>query len=119
MTLFRHKTITRFLTTLTAVVFLNLSFFLTEITIINLKSNNQELYQSLVKTFFSICEEENDSNGNETSENETLSKIDGILINSPANLPGGYSIILGNNTFFNPSSPSDGTLLSINQPPEV
>jgi hypothetical protein len=119
MTLFRNKAIMHFLTTLTGVVFLNLSFFLTELSAIDLKHQNKSLYESLVKTFFNICEEEKDPLGGETSEKESLTKELDILISSFENMHGGFYLLLSKNTYFNAAHPSDGASFTIHQPPEV
>jgi hypothetical protein len=119
MTFFRNKAIMHFLTTITAVAFLNLSFFLAELSAIDLKQENKALYDSLVKTFFTICEEEKDPLGGETSENESLTKELDILISAFENSNSGFFITLSKNTHFNALHLSDGASFTIHQPPEV
>lgn len=119
MTFFRNKAIMHFLTTIMAVAFLNLSFFLAELSAIDLKRENKALYESLVTTFFTICEEEKDPLGGESSENESLTKEIDILLSSFENRHEGFYITLSNNIYFHALHLSDGASFSIHQPPEA
>jgi hypothetical protein len=119
MTLFRNTHFSRSLATLAGLVFLNLSFFLTELNILDFKENNKELYETLVLTFNTICEEEKDPLSGESSETESLNKELYLLLSSFENVQAGYVLVIIKN---NPSClhhPCDGTSSSIHQPPEL
>jgi hypothetical protein len=107
----------RTLTILTGVVFLNLSFFLTELNVCDLKLENKTLYDSLVKTFFTICEEEKDPLSSDSSDN-SVNEIDLILSVFETEYKEYYSIQT-KSRFFNMTFPNDGASFSIHQPPEA
>lgn len=115
---FRNTLFLRPLAILAGLVFLNLSFFLTELNILDFKKENEALYKTLVNTFSNICEEEKDPLSGESSETETLSKELDVLLAHFENSQLGFEIILNKN---NPSCldhPCDGAVMSIHQPPE-
>jgi hypothetical protein len=119
MKLFRNTHFLRPLATLAGLVFLNLSFFLTELNILDFKKNNKALYETLVLAFNTICEEEKDPLSGESSETESLNKELDVLLSSFENIQSGYVLVIIKN---NPSClhhPCDGTAASIHQPPEL
>lgn len=119
MTLFRNTLFLRPLATLAGLVFLNLSFFLTELNILDFKKNNEALYETLVLTFNTICEEEKDPLSGEASETESSNKEIDLLLSCFENIQAAYVFVIIKN---NPSClhyPCDGTSASIHQPPEL
>jgi hypothetical protein len=118
MYIFRNNAFMRFLSTLAGVVFLNLSFFLTELNAIDLRAENKILYESLVKTFFNICEEEKDPIGSESSDIHSINEIDLMKSLFEINYTG-YYLIQTKSRFNNLTFPTDGTSFSIHQPPEA
>jgi hypothetical protein len=66
MNLMRSTAISKFVAMATAVVFLNMSFFLTEITMLNLHDDNIKVFERLVKILANTGqEEEGDTEANE------------------------------------------------------
>jgi hypothetical protein len=119
MRLFRNQYISSGLTLITGLVFLNLSFFLTELSLFNCKNENSALYSSLAQAFSTICEEEKDPLNNESSDTENEGKeLDIILITMETAGTGFYFVLTKNN----PSQshhPCDGTSFKVHQPPEL
>jgi hypothetical protein len=69
MKLLRSTVLSKFVAVATAVVFLNMSFFLSEITILNLHRDNVEVLERLVKSLANAGQEEEDAeSGEESSE---------------------------------------------------
>lgn len=71
MKLFRGHILSRLITLITGIIFLNLSFILTEINSLELKENNVELYNNIVRMVSGIgAEEEKDVAGETESSAE-------------------------------------------------
>jgi hypothetical protein len=99
-------------------VFLNLSFFLTELSLLNIKNENSALYCSLTQAFSTICEEEKDPLNNESSDTGTEGKeLDVILVTLEITGTGFYFVLAKNNPLRS-HHPSDGTSFKVHQPPE-
>jgi hypothetical protein len=58
MNLMRSTVLSKFVAMVTAVIFLNMSFFLTEITMLNLHHDNIEVFERLVKILANAGQEE-------------------------------------------------------------
>jgi hypothetical protein len=56
------------MTVFTGLVFLNLSFFLAEVTALNIGKENQQLIENLVRIFATVSEEEKDINTGESTD---------------------------------------------------
>lgn len=71
MKLFREHILSRLIASLTGIIFLNLSFILTEINGLELKKSNVQLYDTIVKLVSGIgAEEEKDVAGETESSTE-------------------------------------------------
>ena len=68
MKLFRKKHISKLLSLFTGIVFLNLSFFLAEISALKIGKENKQLVENLVRIFSTVSEEEKDINAGESSD---------------------------------------------------
>ncbi len=108
----------RAMATLAALVFFNLSFFLTELNLLDFKTKNKALYENLILTFNTLCEEEKDPLSGESPETETLTEEHDVLLSFFENLPLVYKLLTLNNSPNNVHHPCDGTAASIHQPPE-
>ncbi len=119
MKFFRKEYPLRFFTTLSGIVFLNLSFFLAELNAFEFNKKDKALYEALVSCLSGISEEERDSLGGEAgSETESLSKEVLLCINYHQNMSAGYSFTLSTNGSSQSHFPCDGSLSKIHQPPE-
>jgi hypothetical protein len=118
MSLFKNSILMRAMATLAALVFFNLSFFLTELNVLDFKTKNKALYETLVLTFNTLCEEEKDPLSGESSETETLTEEQDLLLSFFENLPSTYILLTLKNSPNDVHHPCDGTAASIHQPPE-
>lgn len=120
MRFFRKECPLRFFTTLSGIVFLNLSFFLAELNAFEFNKKDKALYEALVSCLSGISEEERDPVGGETgAETESLSKEVVLYVTYHQNLSAGYSFTLSNNGSSLSHFPCDGSLSKIHQPPEI
>ena len=120
MNFFRKEWTLRILTTLSGIVFLNLSFFLAELNAFEFNKKDKALYEALVTSLSSISEEERDSMGGESgAETESLSKDIALYASYYQNLSEGYTFTLSTNGSSQSHFPCDGSLSKIHQPPEL
>lgn len=117
MKFFRKGYPLRFFTTLSGIVFLNLSFFLAELNAFEFNQKDKALYEALVACLSGISEEERDPLGGET-ETESLSKEVVLCAIYHQHLSGGYTFTLCTNGSSLAHFPCDGSLSKIHQPPE-
>lgn len=118
MLLFRNKCVRILMTSLAGLVFLNMSFFMAELSALDFKKNNKPLYEVLVKTFTTICEEEKDPFGGESSETESAGKELDLELSFFETVYKGYSITILQRNADSAHYPCDGTSWCVHQPPE-
>ncbi len=119
MKFFRKEYTLRFLTILSGIVFLNLSFFLAELNAFEFNKKDKALYEALVACLSGISEEERDPLGGESgSETESLSKEVVLCAIYHQHVSAGYSFTLSTNGSSLAHFPCDGSLSKIHQPPE-
>ena len=68
MKFFRKKHIRKLMTVFTGIVFLNLSFFLAEVSALKIGKDNKQLIENLVRIFSTVSEEEKDINTGESAD---------------------------------------------------
>jgi hypothetical protein len=68
MKFFRKKHIRKLMAVFTGIVFLNLSFFLAEVSALKIGKENQQLIENLVRIFSTVSEEEKDINTGESAD---------------------------------------------------
>ncbi len=118
MLLFRNKFVKQLLASIAGLVFLNMSFFMAELNVLDFKKNNRPLYDLLVETFSSICEEEKDSFGAEGAENENTGKELDVELSFVETQYNGYTSTIMRGNSESVHHPCNGTSWSVNQPPE-
>src|SRR5690606_11339558 len=118
MTFFRRQQIQRFLTLATGLVFLNLSFFMTELSLLDLEKHDKQMLKRLVTMLARVSEEEKGSNG--SSEPGSFAKeVDLFLTSYTSEFNAGGTLIKKNVCAHGQSVPIAGMHDTPLQPPEA
>lgn len=118
MTFFRRKHIQRFLTLVTGLVFLNLSFFMTELSWLDLDKHDKQMLKRLVTMLARVSEEEKGAHG--SSESGSFAKeVDLYLSLYTSELSAGFTFITNNKYSHGQSVPLAGMHDTPLQPPEA
>lgn len=118
MTFFRRNHIQRFLTLVTGLVFLNLSFFMTELSWLNLEKHDKQMLKQLVTMLARVSEEEKGAHGG--AESGTFAKeVDLYLSVYAGDLSSGYTLITNNVYSHQQAVPLAGMHDTPLQPPEA
>jgi hypothetical protein len=119
MTFFRRANIKTFFTLITGIVFLNLSFFLTELSYMGLETKNKKELVNLVRMLSGISEEETEVPTDGAHESQTIHKtVDLFHHYSYSQQYAPFSLTPGHHWNDLESCPLSGALDSILQPPE-
>lgn len=68
MKFFRKSRVRRVMTVFTGIIFLNLSFFLAEVSALKIGNENKQLVENLIRIFSTVSEEEKDINSGEPKD---------------------------------------------------
>lgn len=118
MTFFRRHQIQRFLTLATGLVFLNLSFFMTELSLLDLEKHDKQMLKRLVTMLARVSEEEKGSQG--SSEPGSFAKEVDLFLNFYiSELSAGGTLIKKNIYAHGQSVPLAGMHDTPLQPPEA
>lgn len=118
MAFFRRHHIQRYLTLATGLVFLNLSFFLTELAWLDLEKHDKQMLKRLITMMVRVSEEEKGAHG--SSEPGSFAKeVDLYLHLYTSELSAGYTLILNSVYSHQQSVPLPGVHDTPLQPPEA
>ena len=119
MKFFRNNTVRRAITLITGLIFLNLSFVLTEINSFNIQKKNKQLFENLIKLARGINEEETDANGEIPCEKKDAKEVDLYLSGYINTASPQYSVLTTRYGHHSSNSPLSGVYNILIQPPEA
>lgn len=118
MKFFRRLHIQRYVTLATGLVFLNLSFFMTELSLLKLERQDKQMLKNLVTMLARVSEEE--KGGHSGSESGSFAKeVDLYLHLNIGELNAGYTLITTSAYWHQQSIPMPGMHDTPLQPPEA
>ena len=119
MTFFRRNHIQRFLTLVTGLMFLNLSFFMTELTWMDLEKHDKQMLKRLVTMLAGVSEEEKGAHGGSSETGSFAKEVDLYLNLYTSELSAGYTLIANNVYSHQLAVPLAGMHDTPLQPPEA
>lgn len=120
MKFFRKAYIRKVMTVFTGIFFLNMSFFLAEISALNLDKYDSKMLENLVRSFSCVSEEERDATGESAdSSGASVKEVDLYLVDHMRAFGEGYTLLLKNYGNALDQWPQTRFAETPNQPPEA
>ena len=119
MSFFRRLHIQRYLTLATGLVFLNLSFFMTELAWLDIKEHDKQMFKRLITMLARVSEEEKGTHGGSSEPGSFVKEVDLYLHLYTSELSAGYTLIVKNTYSHRQSVPQAGVYDTPLQPPEA
>lgn len=119
MKFFRRLHIQRFVTLATGLVFLNLSFLMTELSWLDLEKHDKQMLKRLVTMLARVSEEEKGAHGSSSESGSFAKEVDLYLHLNINELSAGYTLITRNRYCYPQSVPQSGMHDTPLQPPEA
>lgn len=116
--LFRNRLLQRLTTALTGLVFLNMSFFMIELTAMKLGKYDKDMFQDLVTLLARVSEEEKGAHGT-SSDAGVAKEVDLYMNQYTSELSAGYTLITTSPFAHHQANPSAGMHDTPLQPPEA
>ena len=119
MKFFRQIHFQRILTVVTGIVFLNMSFFLAELSYFEIGKENEKMLENLVRLVAGVSEEEKDG-AHTSSESSSMAKeVDLFIAHHPGDSHPGYTLVENNFHNIPANNPKSGMYETPLQPPEA
>ncbi|MFO7257925.1 MAG: hypothetical protein DIU61_009530 [Bacteroidota bacterium] len=116
---FRNQITQRATTLLTGFVFLNMSFFMIELTALKLGKYDKEMFQDLVTMLARVSEEEKGAQSSAPSDSGMAKEVDLYMHQYTSELSAGYTLITTSPFAHHQANPSAGMHDTPLQPPEA
>jgi len=119
MKFFRSLHIQKYVTLATGLVFLNLSFFMTELSLLELEKHDKRMLKSLISMLARVSEEEKGAQSSSSESGSFAKEVDLYLHLHTSELSAGYTLITNNAYCHQKSIPLAGMQDTPLQPPEA
>jgi hypothetical protein len=117
MNFFHRFHLQKYVTLVIGLIFLNLSFFQTELTCLEIAIDKKSMIENLVRMIAGTSEEENDAAN--TEKGPIVKEVDLFVHHQTNILKFGYTLIANNYHLFTASQPQAGNFETRLQPPEA
>lgn len=120
MKFFREAYIRKVMTVFTGIVFLNMSFFLAEVSALKLDKYDKKMLENLVRSFSCVSEEERDASAESTDTGgASVKEVDLYLVDHIRTFTEGYTLQLKNYGNYRDQMLTTRFAERPNQPPEA
>lgn len=119
MTFFRRKYLQKYITLITGLIFLNISFFSVELSCLELNRENRKLVENLVRIIAGTNDEEKDTSASTSETHSLVKEVDLFVNHSASNMEVAFSIVTNNYHHFHADEPLAGNRETPLQPPEA